>query len=155
MKRSEMTENRAATLACAYSSGTMSNPLANLVAMSQSETKQPQNEELPHSVYGVISLNLALCAILLPFVLTIICACIGLDAAIISTRVIVGVGLVCMSCIGIAAFTLGIIGVCQSRTRKVFSILGIIFASISLLFPFVHFIYAILVAMGRIIESAT
>ena len=133
----------------------MSNPTTNIVAMSQSEAKQPQNEELPHSVYGVISLNLALCAILLPFVLVIICACIGLDATIISTRVIVGVGLVCMSCVGIVAFTLGIVGVCQSRTRKVFPLLGIIFASISLLFPFVLFIHTILVAMGRIIGSTT
>jgi len=110
--------------------------------MSQSESDQTQKEELPHSAYGIVSLNLALCSIVLPFVLITISTAFGLDSEI--AGVVFALGLVCMVFAGIVAFTLGVIGVCQSRTRKVFSVLGITFASLPIVFAF-FFVVALLI----------
>jgi len=115
----------------------------NAVAMSLIESEQPQNEELPHSVYGIVSLNLALCSIILPFVLLVISTAFGLDSEIVEA--VFALGLVCMVFAGIVAFTLGVIGVCQSRTRKVFSVLGITFASLPLMFAFFFIVIGIIV----------
>ena len=110
--------------------------------MSQIEPEQPQKEELPHSVYGVVSLNLALCAIVLPFIY--IAVCIGFGLVPPMTRVIFALHLICMVSFGTAALILGIVGVCQPRTRKVFSVLGIIFSSPLIMLVFILTVFAMI-----------
>ena len=86
-----------------------------------------QKKSLPHSRYGVISLILTLGAIILPYVLLLICVHFKLENEIGLLRII-AIGFFYVILAEVAAFTLGNVGLYQPHTRKVFSILGIVFS---------------------------
>jgi len=110
--------------------------------MSQIEPEQPQKECLPHSIWGVLSFWLAISSI------AVYCAIFGSLMYMIGTSPnpetfnpknwedtmpplwiifasIVGSGCFCAT---FAAFILGIVGVCQPHTRKVFAYWGLFFS---------------------------
>ena len=120
--------------------------------MSQSESEQPQKERLPHSGWGILSFWLALLAVAancLTFVL------VGYEEIfnefipynwgqggdpdpLLSTGTLVAGFLVLCLILGsillaFQVFVLGIVGVCQPHTRKVFAIWGILLS----LFPLI------------------
>ena len=100
--------------------------------MSQSEIKQPQKERLPHSIWGILSFWLALSSFVVYCAITGVFMYLNLTSPepVIPSEIWdknvflqwVGVG---YSLALFAAFILGIVGVCQPRTRKVFAYWGL------------------------------
>jgi len=117
--------------------------------MSQFEIEQPEKERLPHSIWGIISFWLAISSIV------VYCAIFGCLMYVIATSPnpvtfnpnpghwdksapplwLIGAGLGQLGCFfaTFAAFILGIVGVCQPHTRKVFSYWGLVLSALPLL----------------------
>ena len=104
--------------------------------MSQIEPEQPQKERLPHSKYGIRSFRLAL-----PSAVIYVLAFVALRATDhrLERYEYFEWLMFCNFCalgsilVAFVAFLYGVIGLFQQRTRKVFSILGIIFSVIPFL----------------------
>ena len=113
--------------------------------MPQSEFDLPQKERLPHSRCGIVAFRLAVDSLVL------FCILSGILVYLVVTFpetfknpdtwyqeeplsfIVVHVGLWGCLLVALAAFILGIVGVHQPRTRKVFSVLGILFS----MYPFI------------------
>ena len=107
--------------------------------MSQSESVQPQKERLPHSTYGIRSLRLALPATVL-YVVTLVIM-VAMWHQIEKREYILWLLLLNVCFWGctvqaLAAFMYGIRGLLQPRTRRFYSMLGLIFSVI----PFLHWV---------------
>jgi len=127
--------------------------------MSQSEPDQPLKEKLPHSMWGIISFWLAISSI------AVYCVIVGCLMYVIGTSPnpetlnpehwdksspplwLIGIGIGQIGCFfaTFAAFIFGIVGVCQSRTRKVFAYWGLFFSILPLLILATFFIIGLIV----------
>ena len=104
-------------------------------------------------MYGVVSLNLALCFLVLPMVLALFCSLLGLEAGSKTSHIVMRSGFVCVVFAEIAAFFLGIFGLSQPNTRKIFSTLGIVFSSLFLVFMTFLFTFALISGFIAVIQS--
>ena len=119
--------------------GTMCEPQTNVATMSSSESPPPQKERLPHSKWGVLSFKIAVFAFVTLCVYYCICFVVFQIVPEIFTPISVGLtsgGFLLYIFASVAAVIFGILGVCQSRTRKMYSILGILSFPIGLLASF-------------------
>jgi len=106
----------------------------------------PKWERLPHSLYGILSFVLALVAVMGCFVMLCINAYIDVDETLVGLFFLAS----CFSAMCALAF--GIIGLCEPRTKKIFAVCGIVFASIFLLSAAGILGIGILVELGILAE---
>jgi len=127
-------------------------PQANVATMSSSESPLPQKERLPHSKWGIVSFILPFIFAIAFIVYAIICDVLHnpdkcpdcLDdwcfhSLVIAVHVTFGF------CVASAVpFILAIIGLCQPRTRKIFSILGLCLSALPVAFLIRYFLLFLL-----------
>ena len=134
--------------------------------------------ELPHSLWGVASFGLALLSVFGSFMLLGLCMLIissdpelqvitkdpdgfaqkmendpdsipdFVNSPALAWIALIGLGMLACGFAQFIALVLGVVGLCQPRTRKVFSICGIIFSSA----PFLFFMG--LIVLGMIVSAA-
>ena len=110
-------------------------PLGN---ETQSFYLPPQWERLPHSMWGIMSFALSLFFAFTLFALVCVCGYImtvNPEAADQDPPhlglALAGLGLFGACFAQLGALALGIVGLCESRTRKIFAIFGVFFSMMS------------------------
>jgi hypothetical protein len=122
--------------------------------MSPLESDPPQKERLPHSIWGIASFclailpNGALSMLILFFILVGLC---GGRIYIEDTTgmPIVLYGAIAYCSIMFVAFIFGIVGIFRPRTRKVFSVLGLILSAPGAIFGVYNLILLLIVPFFR------
>ena len=106
---------------------------------SNSVYPPPQWERLPHSMWGIASFAMSLFFAFVLFALVCVCGYImtvNPEAADQDPPhlglALAGLGLFGACFAQLAALALGIVGLCQPRTRKAFSIFGVFFSIMSI-----------------------
>jgi len=127
------------TIAAPLTFGIMCEPQTNVATMFLSESPLPQKERLPHSKWGIFSFVLALFSIFsfILFIPFVIISAGLMSGGLLTPSIRHFIGNLWMGgslFSAMAAVIFGIIGICQPRTPKGFSICGILLPVPLLLF---------------------